>query len=464
MDRQVENKHVSKCRINQRNHQTKEGDEREHSSEIIRKKHLDWSAKQSRMITGNGRVNDFYTANRGFPFEEWELPHYYCFASTNSNSTNSCSTRKSRDILDEWRSSSANEKTPLCGVWKRVLLEGGMEHSTDQDEIVWNIQSNTLFIDLRIPTTKSLLLSSLYCSGSTSEKKTSDASSANPLRNCSKEELALYARQHVFCGYTVQQQKPNGNNNTLVLCTRHHCIDWNYIGTPRSRPNKWYAEFSSDLNTFKEWSYATDFRNQSYYTETWKRIVNSSTKNDDEKKVVVSLRISEEDRHKADISDGIIVAIGDHFNYAIDRRPRKKIHDYFDLMVEKEQKPANFVDYIDFVLQTEDRDKLISRLTSIDAGHGRIISSSQQNQWMIDCALQPWKHSSNLFPSAFSDDNFTLIGGMPWNDVQNCQLVWNHLRWDIYECSLPTLKELAEYLGCAVSTIRNTSENSTSKL
>jgi hypothetical protein len=416
-------------------------------------KYLDWTAKQGRMITGNGKANEFYTVDRGFPFDESELPHYHCFKCTTGNNKTS-----SRDMIDRWRpftSCRSIASSPLCGAWNRVLLEGGMEHSTEDDEIVWNLQSNTLFVDLRIPTAKSLFLSSLH-------KKESNVSSANPLQNCSLEELALFARQHVFSGFTVQQglQHPNqGHNDHVLLCTRHHCIDWNYIGIPRSRPNKWYAEFSSDCNTFKEWSYATDYRNQSYYTETWKR---SEQSYNNKELVVVSLRISSEDRHNnSTITDGIIVAIGDHFNYVIDRRPRD--HSYFALTNGNGQQPANFVEYIDYAIQTEDRDKVISRLTSIDAGHGRIITtSSKQKQWLIDCALQPWKHSTALFHS--TDENFTLIGAGCSNDVKDCQLVWDHIRWDIYESSLPTMLELSDYLGCGISPVRHDGDYNNSRL
>lgn len=441
-------------RFNEQYHSDDET-KRKKSNHVELVKYWDWTAKQGRMITGNGKANELYTAERGFSFVESELPHYYCFTCTNGNDANS-----STDMIDGWRSSTSCRSTassPLCGVWNRVLLEGGMEHSTDDDEIVWNLQSNTLFIDLRIPTAKSLVLSSLYA-------LERNANAANPLQNCSSEQLALFARQHAFSGFTWQQrlQHPNGDNDNLLLCTRHHCIDWNYVGTPRSRPNKWYAEFSMDCNTFKEWSYATDYRNQSYYTETWKRAEQPSN---NEELVVVSLRISAKDRHKSSsISDGIIVAIGDHFNYIIDRRPRDPC--YFDLRKgdgQQQQQPTNFAEYIDYALQTEDRNTVLSRLTSIDAGHGRIItSSSTKKQWIIDCALQPWKHSTALFPSF--DESFILIGAGRSNDVKDCQLVWNHTRWDIFESSLPTMIELSDYLGCGISPVWQEEDYNNSRL
>jgi hypothetical protein len=56
------------------------------------------------------------------------------------------------------------------------------------------------------------------------------------------------------------------------VCTRHHCIDWNYVGTPRPRPNKWWVEMHPDKDIWKEWAYATDDHGQHYYMERWERL------------------------------------------------------------------------------------------------------------------------------------------------------------------------------------------------
>jgi len=240
----------------------------------------------------------------------------------------------------------------------------------------------------------------------------------HPLNHCTNDELALFARQHVFCGYTEHCSTDTTSidqpYSLLLLCTRHHCIDWNFIGTPRPRPNKWYAEFSTNFQKFKEWSYATDQQGQSYYTETWERaptplitIINTSSL-----LLVVALRIAPDDRgQNDDIWDGMIVAIGDHFNYAIDRRPRQRSNNissttinyatkwgYFDSS--STNPPTNFVDWIDFELKNGKRDNVISHLLSIDAGHGRIKLDFKNNiHWKIDCAIQPWKHNTCLFSS-----------------------------------------------------------------
>jgi len=38
---------------------------------------LEWSAKQGRVLTSNNEALTLYTAERGFPYKDEELPHYY---------------------------------------------------------------------------------------------------------------------------------------------------------------------------------------------------------------------------------------------------------------------------------------------------------------------------------------------------------------------------------------------------
>lgn len=40
------------------------------------------------------------------------------------------------------------------------------------------------------------------------------------------------------------------------MATRHHCIDWNYVGEPRPRPNKWRVEMGPGGDVWKEWGFA----------------------------------------------------------------------------------------------------------------------------------------------------------------------------------------------------------------
>lgn len=46
------------------------------------------------------------------------------------------------------------------------------------------------------------------------------------------------------------------NYPARLVATRHHAIDWNYVGRPRPRPNKWRVEMGPGGDTWKEWGFA----------------------------------------------------------------------------------------------------------------------------------------------------------------------------------------------------------------
>jgi hypothetical protein len=143
----------------------------ENSNESLRECHLDWTAKQGRILTATGRANEFFCRERGFPFEDDELPHYYMMQGDTSFT----------HLISQ----------PLiCGAWSRAYFVGGWEHSSDQEETVYNVQTNSLFIDLRIPTT-------------TLNRLRLPSSTATSLADFTVEQLKVYARQHVFCDFSV---------------------------------------------------------------------------------------------------------------------------------------------------------------------------------------------------------------------------------------------------------------------
>jgi hypothetical protein len=246
------------------------------SSPSITEQHLGWSHKQGRILTANGLADGFYTADQGFPFIEEDLPHYHLQHGD------------TRPVFRDW-SSLPFEPNPIIGAWNRLLFTGGFEHSSSETERVFNVQTNTLFVDLRIPTSRSLVL----------------PSDCTSLASLSDDELRLFARQHVFGGYSRLARE---QENRLV-CTRHHCMDWNYVGVSRSRPNKWWVEMNSCGNVWKEWAYAEDHFRQHYYMERWERYDQGNN----------SLRLA---FRKREGSDGIVVVVGVSVSSA------KKIHSF----------------------------------------------------------------------------------------------------------------------------------------
>ncbi|KAL3776352.1 hypothetical protein HJC23_010620 [Cyclotella cryptica] len=408
-------------------------------------KHLDWSAKQGRILTDRGSALSYYSEENGFPFSPevsgllhdctvmyrcssfnhapywvWqELPHYHL----ERGDSNSIFRNWSKEFLQK------RTKCPIVGAWKRPLFAGKWEHSTEEDEEVFNIQTSTLFIDLRIPRSKPV------CKWENMETQSIDNGTGNYrqiLQSFSDHDLRLYARQHVFGGISVLSAEHTGKS--LPLCTRHHCIDWNYVtGKPRPRPNKWYIEGNQDDNTggapfdtWKEWSYATDENGQCYYSERWERLPCDDFGNG--LRLAMRRRLRASDDKNIHV-DAILVAVGDHFNYIIGREP---------LQYAKKYPNANtLVEIVDTAIACGDRDTAISYL-SLDGGHGTISSG-----WVVDCSIQSWRHGTRVFDCiAQSRDSSDIKVCGDGSDYQLWEVYMGGGVWDVYECSFQRAAEL----------------------
>jgi hypothetical protein len=335
---------------------------------------LDWTSKQGRILTANGRASEFYTSERGFPFHDHELPHHHLL-SNNTHST-----------FSSWsRENPQKEINIIRGAFDRPLFHGGWENSTNKDEICFNIQTSALFIDLRIPRL--------------GDKLFSEAKSLNDL---SDEEIKLYARRHVFGGYT----KVNIENDRTV-CTRHHCIDWNFTGNPRPRPNKWYVEINDTKELWKEWAFAKDDFGQHYYCERWQRYEGDGKGQG----FVLAMR-----KEFNENDDGIIVAVGNHFNYLFANQGWDK----------NRMKGNNTIELIDDAIDTGNRSAAENHLLSIDAGHGLI-----KEGWTIQDAIHPWKKGVRLFGL----DSTIQVQG---STIESCKVVIDGISWEILECSVTT--------------------------
>lgn len=234
---------------------------------------LDWSSKQGRILTANNNLSDLYQASRGFPYVDSDLPHYHLINGT---------TR--RQFL-KWYDLGLRD-TLIAGAWTRPLFVGlakNFEHSTNEapnGERVYNLQTPSIFIDIRIP-------------------HAGNGTGHTSLSTMSVEELRCFARRHAFAGYSVV-------GGTPAVCVRHHAIDWNFVGKPRNRPNKWRIEMDDGEDVWKEWSWAKDDHGQHVYMERWKRLPAG-------KGPYLALR------RISGGEDAFLVVCGDHFNYIRNR-------------------------------------------------------------------------------------------------------------------------------------------------
>ncbi|KAL9187852.1 hypothetical protein ACHAXT_006230 [Thalassiosira profunda] len=391
------------------------------------REHLEWSAKQGRVLTDNGKALQHYSAENGFPFAPEELPHHYMSIGRDI----SCSVFKkwAKDrralsgeqggiktppqlVLSNGARASVLQPSPIVGAWDRPLFAGTWEHSTNEQETVYNVQTGTLFVDLRIPRSKP-----------TDKWEKQGRQFKNPrraLESMSDLELRLFARQHVFGGFSLLTTEKDGR----PLCTRHHAIDWNYVeGKPRPRPNKWYIEpkgGNSPANVWKEWSYSGDEYGQCYYYERWQRI------SGDENGEGLTLAM----RKKSGQDDGILVVVGDHFNYILGRQWSGKETKY--------PEANSAVELIDSAIENGDRETAISYL-SLDGGHGTVSSG-----WKIDCSIHPWNHGLSVFERIgcgnIGRGNVRVVGEGP--DFFAWEVMIGDTAWEIYELS-PTIDSAA---------------------
>jgi hypothetical protein len=405
--------------------------------------HLDWSDKQRRILSANGQAESYFHS-----YDESELPHFHLLNSD------------TRSVFEEWRrqdygSTVITEPSIIAGAWTRVLFHGGWDFSTHLDEVSLNLQSNTLFIDLRIPTTRNVLL------------KNANATSIRSVDQLTAEQLRYYARQHVFAGYSqlhrhhagvnenedhpVSVMNPlqrgrsssSSNEHTYAFspypwsCTRHHVMDWNFVGVPRSRPNKWWIQPQSPCSTsrravapideWKEWAYATDSAGQYYYCEHWKRTCPSST-NDSR----LVLRRSA----NAQGYDGILIVIGNEFNYCLSQRPT------VDSSRDRER-PSSLVDLVDDAVQRGDLETARTWLRSMLGGHGIVHAhddNPKHNSWRIDTAIEFWREGSSLLLPG----EVTVSG----TTIEDCVVRWKGEPWTVFESSFDSLERLLLLFNC----------------
>ena len=263
---------------------------------------LGWSAKQGSILTGGGSLLEH--SQPGRDFVESDLPHYYL------------QQRTTRQQFATWLADDRRSHA-VVGCWSRPLFAGGWHEDSDRETDAYNLQTPSLFVDLRFPVlrpTEALLEGGCACTA-----------------DCSPEQLRLLARQHCFAGYTLPEPPlstpaaaaaaVSSSSSKSPLFTRHHIIDWNFHPSfPRSRPNRWFVQRSPDGQCFKEHSSARDADGVPVYFERWAR-----RQGDGGGEKYLALRRDNECPAAAAKAgrtpgrDGVLVLVGSHFAAAIDR-------------------------------------------------------------------------------------------------------------------------------------------------
>ncbi len=195
---------------------------------------LNWGSTQGYILTGGNTLNKHYKN-----YKESELPHYHL---------------KRGDCWEQY--AKWEPCNLLVGAWSRPLFMGGFKESTTNDTDSYNIQTSTLFVDIRVPrarraVSKKGLLSLLNLIFQKCEQKSLKfhiffincpqfflgflspksfirililifrfnaikARGCKSLQHCSLDELRVLARQHTFAGFSKIEKGSD-------VCYRHHC-------------------------------------------------------------------------------------------------------------------------------------------------------------------------------------------------------------------------------------------------
>eukprot|EP01031_Cornospumella_fuschlensis_P032127 gene32127-38861_t len=205
-----------------------------------------WHIKQGAILTGEGAL--LKESEVFSDYLPYDLAHYHLINGT------------SHTTFRAWI--KANRRSfSIVGCWSRPLFAGGFLESTSEDTEAFNLQTPSVFIDMRIPT----------------KRPTPLLARLKGLEDCDKYQLRILARQHCFAGYTLPELsrahrgQPHGE-----LFTRHHVVDWNFHPRfPRPRPNRWWVlcngEGEARCSSFKEFGWVRDRWQLPLYMERWER-------------------------------------------------------------------------------------------------------------------------------------------------------------------------------------------------
>lgn len=401
---------------------------------------LQWSSTQGYILTGAGQLNSTFVH-----FNKNQLPHYLL------------SEKISWKVFDDWLKAN-NRSFDIVGVWSRPIFCGGWKESGCTDTVAFNIQSPSLFIDMRFPVVRDNLL---------------DKGKGLPqsLQDCSDEELIILSRQHCFSGYSFPEMfgraKELAKHNDLQsqcrdvmnehnyykygpVFTRHHIIDWNFHPSfPRPRPNQWWVEVSEDKQSFKEHCVARNpTTNLPVYFERWQRYPGDSAQS----KYLVLRKILPCQKHLASSGarESVLIIVGNWFGYVSNRISTP----FPSFPGAKGPGGPALIDYAIHQSQLAARNGDMNgrkqwRATAeayldITGCFGEV--SSSKGDFVITKCTHPWLEGKRLISG---DEVCISVGSNPSYShllTPITQFSWKNVDWKVLECTFGEL-ELKEMFG-----------------
>ena len=338
---------------------------------------LGWSDNQGNILTGGGELAK--RTSVGVDYAPEDLAHYLL------------ASRTSRKQFATWLAENRRD-FDIVGSWSRPIFAGGWRESSCRDTEAFNLQTPSIFIDMRIPL----------------HRPTSLFKRRGSISQCSDYELRLLARQHCFAGYSLPLPDPQGPTSFV----RHHIIDWNYHPSfPRARPNRWWvttdvkeqrAKHGSDAfaSSFKEFCFARDENGVPVYYERWaRRAVDSGGKKYLALRRKVGCPLVAAKLGLAVGRDAVLVVVGNHFALCVDRpQPQPDLPGF--------PGPAGPA-FVDYALLTKNRAAAMDFL-DLEGSYGHIYPEGSATQgsvdvfnpsWQVVRSTHPWLEGEGLFAS-----------------------------------------------------------------
>jgi hypothetical protein len=149
----------------------------------------------------------------------------------------------------------------IAGAYSRPLMmrNGGFFVETEHDVNVVDIQTFSVFVDIRIRTDRD---GQVECDPP-----------ATSLSDYSLEQLTVLANNHCFAGFSVIDYDIPGYDGHPV-CNRLHCFDWAPTSAKRGN-NQWRVQPEFEKGGWVELGVAKDEHGQAAYVEHWATIPGS---------------------------------------------------------------------------------------------------------------------------------------------------------------------------------------------
>jgi hypothetical protein len=305
-----------------------------------------WSKKQGYILTGGGTLESLMLPGRDY--EESDLPHYHL------------RNKSDEKVFAQWIAES-RRSTEIAGAWSRPLFSGGWAESTEQDTLAFNLQTPSIFVDLRFPVDRPVFRRGAL------------------LEDLSSNELTMLARQHCFAGYSLPE---SGHPSNAPVFTRHHVIDWNFHPAfPRSRPNRWRVEVKADDKMcFKELSTAKDAFGVPVYFERWARYPDDTM---GEKYFAARCKQRVGSALGEDVPTSFLVVVGNHFAVAMDRPPIAHASG------EGQGGGPAWVDYLSTLPDKAEGKRRMVEYLSLVGSYG-LVNSGKEDPWTVAKSTHCW--------------------------------------------------------------------------